>query len=27
VFLRRLGSLSTLDLDAVRHVWNQNMQL
>jgi mRNA interferase MazF len=27
VLLRRLGSLSTLDLDAVRHAWNHNMKL
>ena len=27
VFLRQLGSLSTVDLAAVRHAWNQNMKL
>jgi len=27
VFLRRLGALSTPDLDAVRHAWNQHMKL
>ncbi len=27
VFLRRLGSLSPSDLDAVRNAWNQHMKL
>jgi mRNA interferase MazF len=27
VFLRRLGSLSPPDLDAVRNAWNQHMKL
>jgi len=27
VFLRRLGSLSTSDLDEVRHAWNQHVKL
>ena len=27
VFLRRLGALSSKDLQAVRHTWNQQMRL
>jgi mRNA interferase MazF len=27
IFLRRLGTLSTSDLEAVRNKWNQNMRL